>query len=290
MKKYGGHSMKVNYSRCVAVLIVLSVLFAPFIDAAELSLFERLKLKTQEKVQQFQDKNWLMTKGTGTAVGFVTGKIVGALGAGIGGLLGLCIGGPVVGAAGAYIGYRICDVIGKTYGKAIGEDMARDKLNKEKVSFKDSFKSLDKKVLAASSVGAVAGDFIGEILGVSAGLALMAGVGPIALPIIGIITGAVIGKTIGRAIGRWAGKSISRRAAVWGYKATIGAMKDEGQKQASPVIATPVAANAQAVQDRYEAAYKAYIACSSSPQISANERERIFAEYQSALTDLKSLK
>ena len=41
----------------MSLLLVLCLLLAPFVDAAELSLFDKLKLKTQEKVEQVQQRD-----------------------------------------------------------------------------------------------------------------------------------------------------------------------------------------------------------------------------------------
>jgi len=76
----------------LSLLLTISLLLAPFVEAAEVSLFQRIKLKTQAKIDQFKDGDWWLTKAASTAAGFVVGKAGGAVGAGIGYVLGAAVG------------------------------------------------------------------------------------------------------------------------------------------------------------------------------------------------------
>ncbi|HPT48359.1 MAG TPA: hypothetical protein PLM07_20945, partial [Candidatus Rifleibacterium sp.] len=143
----------------ISLLLVLCLLLAPFAEAAEVSLFDRLKLKTAEKVEQVQQRDWLITKAAGKATGFVAGKAGGAIGAAVGYVLGAAVGGPVAAGIGGMVGFRIGDIVTKTFAKAVGELVAQRNLKeKRKVDFNavvDAIKSVNKASLSAEAVGAV---------------------------------------------------------------------------------------------------------------------------------------
>lgn len=207
----------------ISILLLFSLVFATLVEAAELTVFDRLKLKTTERVEELQQREWWIKKAAVSAAGFVAGKAGGAIGAAAGYIIGAGIGGPVVAGMGAMIGYRIGDLLTKTFAKAIGEIVASRKLDHgEPVtvsSVLDAVKLVDKKSLTAESAGNILGDFIGGSLGVAAGVAIFAGMGPLAFPILGTISAALIGQKIGRWAGRALGRAIGKKVFKKGYEA-----------------------------------------------------------------------
>lgn len=207
----------------ISLLLALCLLLAPFVDAAELSLFDKLKLKTNEKIEQVQQRDWLITKASGKAAGFVAGKAGGVIGAAIGYVLGAAVGGPLAAGVGGMIGFRIGDIVTKTFAKAVGELLAQWKLHQGRKidmgAVVDAIKTVDKASLSAESVGAVFGDLVGGSLGAAAGIALLAGASPIAIPIFGTILVASLGSKLGKAIGGGIGRWIGRKVLKKGYEA-----------------------------------------------------------------------
>ncbi|MFA7145674.1 MAG: hypothetical protein WC221_03695, partial [Candidatus Riflebacteria bacterium] len=149
----------------ISLLLVLCLLFAPFIDVAEASILDKIKEKAQEKSEQLQQREWWITKAVGKASGFVAGKAGGLMGAAVGYVIGATFGGPVAAGMGAMFGYRIGDIVVKTFAKAVGESIAKRKLETgEEVTVGtvvDTISEINKASLSAESVGAVIGDLIG---------------------------------------------------------------------------------------------------------------------------------
>lgn len=207
----------------ISLLLVFCLLLAPFVDAAELSLLDRLKLKTAEKVEQVQQRDWWITKAAGKAAGFVAGKAGGAIGAAIGYVLGAAVGGPVAAGIGGMVGFRIGDIVTKTFAKAVGEIVAQRKLKENrKVDLNaviDAIKTVNKASLSAEAVGAVFGDLVGGSLGAAVGIALLAGATPFAIPLIGTVSAAYLGSKLGKAIGGGIGRWIGRKSLKKGYEA-----------------------------------------------------------------------
>lgn len=287
----------------ISLLVVFSLILAPLIEAAELSLFQRLKLKTEEKTQQLQSREWWITKAVSKAVGFVAGKAGGAVGAAVGYVIGAGLGGPVAAGMGAMIGFRIGDIVTKTFAKAISELVTQWKLrDQRKVNLGtviDAVKTVNKASLSAESVGAVLGDLIGGSMGAAAGIALLAGTGPIALPILGTLSAAYLGSKLGKAvfggIGRWIGRKVLKK----GYEAYAA---DEPEEAGEEVGLTVVEDSAQ-VPDKtvdkpetnsspagslearaaYEKAYKEYIAVVTSKTATEAEKQQKLQAYQQAL-------
>ncbi len=302
----------------ISLLLVLCLLLAPFVDAAELSLFDKLKLKTQEKVEQVQQRDWWITKAAGKVAGFVAGKAVGALGAGIGFVIGTTIGGPVAAGMGAMIGYRIGDIAAKTFGKAVGELLAQWKLHHgRKVDLGavvDAIKSVNKASLSAESIGAVFGDLVGGSLGAAAGIALLAGATPFAIPLLGTVSAAYLGSKLGKAIGRGIGRWIGRKTLKKGYEAyaASGISEAEDKKEEAELESTlvkiedPEPANTgsgnvadetkaavgnpasaatpsvMAARAAYEKTYREYTDAVTSPTASAEEKKARLQSYRQA--------
>lgn len=290
----------------ISLLIVFSLIFAPIIEAAEMSLFQRLKLKTEQKVEQLQSREWWITKAVSKAVGFVAGKAGGAVGAAIGYVIGAGMGGPVAAGAGAMIGFRIGDIVTKTFAKAISELVTQWKLRDQRPvnlgTVIDAVKTVNKASLSAESVGAVVGDLVGGTMGAAAGIALLAGTGPIALPILGTISAAYLGSKLGKAIFGGIGRWIGRKALKKGYEAYAadepedssteqGLIKvddasgianektDSGVEQNGPTTTK----SAYEARLAYEQAYKEYIAAVTSKTASESEKQQKLVEYQKAL-------
>lgn len=265
----------------ISILLLFSLFFATIVEAAELTVIDRLKLKTNERVEELQQREWWVKKAAVTVAGFVAGKAGGAIGAAAGYLIGAGIGGPVVAGMGAMIGYRIGDLLTKTFAKAIGEIVAQRKLEHgEPVtvsSVLEAGKLIDKKSLTAESAGNILGDFIGGTLGVAAGLALFAGMGPLAFPILGTISAALIGQKIGRWAGRALGRALGKKVFKKGYEAyAASALSKDDEKglykssevplapsqtvtvHELPTRAPPAAEHLRESYQAYVEAYKAY--------------------------------
>lgn len=289
----------------ISVLIVLSLVLAPLLEAAELSLFQKLKLKTEEKKEQLQSREWWITKAVSKAVGFVAGKAGGAVGAAVGYVIGAGLGGPVAAGMGAMIGFRIGDIVTKTFAKAISELVTQWKLRDQRPvnlgTVIDAVKTVNKASLSAESVGAVVGDLIGGSLGAAAGIALLAGTGPIALPIIGTISAAYIGSKLGKAvfggIGRWIGRKVLKK----GYEAYAASDPEETpEEKALTVVADEPVPDENAADSAigrpapesndllnlrlvYENAYKDYVNAISADQASEAEKQQKMQAYRQAL-------
>lgn len=303
--------------RWLFLLLAFSLLFADCAAIAEeAGLFSKLKAKASQKFDQFTDRDWLLTWGGGKVTGFLAGKAAGLIGMGLGMVLGGAIGGPAGVALGGYIGFRVADIVTKTFAKPLGQEMVRRKLNDEPLKFKDLLKSLDKKALTAESIGAVAGDLIGEFAGVALGLTLCAGLGPIALPLIGTFTGAMLGRKIGTWAGRGLGRLLGRKVAKVGYQALIGIDKPSVSTSSSPtaapttanpvgapvaaspasvsapkISAPPVQSKADRLHQEYQAAYKKYTDSHGDSSISADQRLALQKAYHQAYTQwLEALK
>ncbi len=300
----------------ISLVLVLCLLLAPFADAAELSLFDRLKSKTQEKVEQLQQRDWWITKAAGKAAGFVAGKAGGAMGAAVGYVLGAAVGGPVAAGMGAMIGFRMGDIVTKTFAKAVGELLAQWKLHHgRKVDLgavMDAIKSVNKASLSAESVGAVFGDLVGGSLGVAAGVALLAGATPFAIPLIGTVSAAYLGSKLGKAIGRGIGRWIGRKAMKKGYEAYAASgisaaedKKEEAELESTLIkIEDPYVANesgstdarapaesgsgidddrsAVATRVAYEKAYREYTDAVTSPGATDAEKKASLLKYRQA--------
>lgn len=300
----------------ISLLLVLCLVLAPFIDAAELSLFDKLKLKTQAKIEQVQQRDWLITKAAGKAAGFVAGKAGGAIGAAIGYVLGAAVGGPVAAGVGGMIGFRIGDIVTKTFAKAVGELVAQWKLHHgRKVDLGavvDAIKTVNKASLSAESIGAVFGDLVGGSLGAAAGIALLAGASPIAIPILGTISVAYLGSKIGKAIGGGIGRWIGRKVLKKGYEAYAASgiseaddKKEEAALEAglvkiedpapastgSEAVSTgsaPGQTNGDAAGDSvvartaYEKAYREYTDVITSPDSTSEEKKASLQSYRQA--------
>ncbi|MEW6711576.1 MAG: hypothetical protein AB1403_17265 [Candidatus Riflebacteria bacterium] len=289
-----------NYG-LLSLLIVLSMLLAPIVEAAELSLFQRLKLKTQQKAEQLQQKEWWITKAVSKAVGFVAGKAGGAVGAAVGYVIGAGLGGPVAAGMGAMIGFRIGDIVTKTFAKAISELVTQWKLRDQRPvnlgTVIDAVKTVNKASLSAESVGAVLGDLIGGSLGAAAGIAMLAGTGPIALPIIGTLSAAYLGSKLGKAIFGGIGRWIGRKTLKKGYEALAADEPEETPEEAAlekvPEISsagteaakTAPAKNSLQARQVYEQAYKEYIAAVTSKHATEAEKQEKLRAYQQALKD-----
>ncbi len=220
----------------ISLLLTICLLLAPFVEAAELSLFDRLKLKTKEKVEQFQQRDWWITKAASTASGFVAGKAGGAVGAALGYVIGASVGGPLAAGMGAMLGFRIGDIVAKTFGKAVGALVTQWKLNHgRKVDLSavvDAVKTVNKASLTADAIGAVIGDLIGGTMGAAAGIAFLSCGGPLMLPILGTISAAYIGSKVGKAIGGGIGRWIGRKVLKKGYEAYAAIGTSEKQEEA----------------------------------------------------------
>lgn len=287
----------------ISLLLVLCLLLAPFIEAAELSLFERLKQKTQAKVEQLQQRDWWITKAASTAAGFVAGKAGGALGAAVGYVLGAAVGGPVAAGMGAMLGFRIGDIVTKTFARAISALVTQWKLHQgRKVDLGavlDAVKTVNKASLTADAAGAVIGDLIGGTMGAAAGIAFLSCGGPIILPILGTISAAYIGSKIGKAIGGGIGRWIGRKVLKKGYEAYAaignsekeeteeveqGLVKIEGPATPSEVPTpseniTESALDARAV---YEKAYREYTDAVTSASATTAEKQAKLQAYRTA--------
>jgi len=273
----------------ISLLLTISLLLAPFVDAAELSLFQRLKLKTQEKIEQIQDGNWWLTKAASSAAGFVAGKAGGAIGAGIGYVLGAAVGGPLAAGMGAMLGFRIGDIVAKTFGKAIGAVVAqwriKDGRKVDLGAIIEATKSVNKAALTADAIGAVIGDLIGGTMGAAAGIAFLSCGGPIVLPILGTISaaylGSKLGKSIGGSIGRWIGRKVLNK----GYEAYAASDRTEKAEEV-PVEASLVKIEAPASLD--EVAQTESAALNKPPSSAAVQAhisyERAYREYADAVT------
>ncbi|NCB37485.1 MAG: hypothetical protein EOM80_01840 [Erysipelotrichia bacterium] len=290
----------------ISLLLVLCLLFAPFVDAAELSLFDKLKLKTQKKADELQQREWWITKAAGKVAGFVAGKAGGAIGAAAGYVLGAAVGGPVAAGMGAMIGFRIGDIVTKTFAKAVGELLAQWKLNHgRKVDLSavvDAVKTVNKASLTAESIGAVIGDLVGGSLGAAAGIALLAGCGPIALPIIGTMSVAYLGSKLGKAIGGGIGRWIGRKVLKKGYEAYATSDDQEVEEQPEVTLvkiedplshksedlvasATPLllsVSNASDARSAYEKAYRDYTDMITSPDASDADKKASLHAYRQA--------
>jgi hypothetical protein len=259
----------------ISLMLALTFLFAPFIEAAELSLFDRIKLKTEEKKEQLQSKDWWITKAVSKAAGFVAGKAGGAVGAAVGYVIGAGLGGPVAAGMGAMVGFRIGDIVTKTFAKAVSEVVTQWKLKDEReVSVKtvfDAIRTVNKASLSAESIGAVLGDLIGGSLGAAAGIALLSGTGPIAIPIIGAVSAAYIGSKLGKAvfggIFRWAGRKIFKK----GYEAYAGSEPEDSlsSKQSDARL-------------EYEQAYREYTSAVTEGSYTHEEIQKKLQNYRAA--------
>lgn len=277
----------------VCVLVVLSLLFAPIIEAAELSLFDRLKLKTEEKVEQLQQREWWITKAVSKAAGFVAGKAGGAVGAAVGYVIGAGIGGPVAAGMGAMIGFRIGDIVTKTFAKAVSELITQWKLRDQReVSVKtvvDAIKTVNKASLTAESVGAVLGDLIGGSLGAAAGIAMLAGTGPIAIPIIGTLSAAYLGSKLGKAIFGGIGRWIGRKALKKGYEAYAASQPEEEAEETSEAISVADPVSTDDAKDGSITETKQANSVESAGQIDARiAYENAYREYTRTLTSKNS--
>ena len=214
--------------RIFSIMLIFSILFAPLAIAQEkASMWDRMKDKTNKKVEEVQQKEWWVKKAFTKVVSFVGGKAGGLIGGGIGFLIGTSLGGPLAAGAGATIGFRIGDQITKIFARGIGQFIAEKHYDKEKTliengksltfeTVKNAFKSVNYKSLSAESTGAVIGDLIGGTLGAAAGIALLAGTGTWAFPLIGTFSAAYLGSKlggkIGRGICRWIGKKVFKKS------------------------------------------------------------------------------
>lgn len=295
----------------ISLLLVLCLLLAPFIEAAELSLFEKLKQKTQTRVEELQQRDWWITKAASTAAGFVAGKAGGALGAAVGYVLGAAVGGPVAAGMGAMLGFRIGDIVTKTFARAIGALVTQWKLHHgRKVDMGavlDAVKTVNKASLTADAAGAVIGDLIGGTLGAAAGIAFLSCGGPIMLPIIGTISAAYIGSKIGKAIGGGIGRWIGRKVLKKGYEAyaAMGNSKEEDERLEEGLVkiegpADPAESrvpdekmsdSALDARTAYEKAYRDYTdtvtstsATNAEKQASLQAYRAAYDAYQSALS------
>ncbi|GAB4268493.1 MAG: hypothetical protein Kow0029_03920 [Candidatus Rifleibacteriota bacterium] len=293
----------------ISLLLIFSLLLTPFVDAAELSLFQKLKLKTQNKIEEFQQKDWWITKAVSKVVGFAAGKAGGAVGAGVGYLLGAAVGGPLAAGLGAWLGFKIGDIVTKTFARAVSEVVTQRKLKEGKpVTVKgviDVLKSVNKASLTAESVGAVIGDLIGGTMGAAAGIAFLAGTGPIAIPILGTISAAYLGSKLGKAIFGGLGRWIGRKALKKGYEAYAGINSKEvdaavastedtntesekiENKNATPDIVPASVINEDA-RAAYERAYREYTKAITSGASESEKKEKLGA-YLDALQRYKSL-
>ncbi|MGM0600462.1 MAG: hypothetical protein ACQETH_11690 [Candidatus Rifleibacteriota bacterium] len=212
--------------RFISLLLVLTMLVAPVVQAAELSLFDRLKLKTEQKIEQVQQRDWWITKAVGKAVGFVAGKAGGGIGAAVGYLIGAGMGGPVVAGMGAMIGFRIGDIVTQIFAEAVSNVVTQWKLKDKRevnlTTVTEALRVVDAGALTAESVGAVVGDLVGGTMGAAAGIAFFAGCGPVALPILGTFTSAYIGSKIGTSIFSGIGSWIGSKSLKKGYEAYAG--------------------------------------------------------------------
>jgi hypothetical protein len=291
----------------LSLLLVLSILLCPIIDAAELSLFEKLKLKTQEKKEQLQQRDWWITKAVAKGVGFVAGKAGGAIGAAIGYVIGAGVGGPVAAGMGGMLGFRIGDIVTKTFAKAVSEVVTQWKLRDEReVNVKtvlEAVRSVNKASLTAESAGAVVGDLIGGTMGAAAGIALLAGTGPLALPILGTISAAYIGSKLGKAafggMFRWIGRKVFKKGyEVFaasepkpgendsGKEAEISPDGQTNNSQGNSAIEakgkTGLTTGELSAQQAYEKAYREYTRAVSASDTSAEERQQKLQAYREA--------
>jgi outer membrane lipoprotein SlyB len=275
--------------RNVALVVLFTLVFSNLLIFAEdLSLFQRLKIKALQKFDQIKNPEWLMTQAGGGAISLAVGKIGGIMGAAVGGLLGLCVGGPAGGAMGMFIGFRVGNVITKTFAKPVAVSYVESKIKKETFSLKEAIAQLDKKQLSIAASGAVIGDLVGGAIGAAAGVALMAGCGPIALPIVGAVAGVVIGQKIGRAIGSWVCKFLVKTAAVAGYRAFAAKVREEPETHPAETLDSSQALLIERRQ-QYEAAYRQYVAAQTNANLSAAEKQRLLQAYQSAASNLQAV-
>ncbi|MDD2624303.1 MAG: hypothetical protein PHQ02_05730 [Candidatus Riflebacteria bacterium] len=289
----------------ISLLLVFCLIFAPFIDVAEASIFGKIREKTQEKVEQLQQREWWITKAVGKATGFVAGKAGGLLGAAVGYVIGASFGGPVAAGMGAMFGYRIGDIVVKTFAKAVGETIAKRKLETgEEVTLGtvvETITEINKASLSAESVGAVIGDLIGGSLGAVAGIALLAGASPLAIPLLGTFSAGYLGSKLGTAVGRGIGRLIGRKALKKGYEAYATGTEDSGikgetlyeensGKKADDIPTTVQNDKAIRVENgskditklktAYEQAYIAYTRAITSVDTTNEEKNLLFAEYR----------
>ena len=282
----------------ISLVLVLCLLLAPFVDAAEISLFDRLKGKTQEKVEQVQQRDWWITKAAGKTAGFVAGKAGGAMGAAVGYVLGAAVGGPVAAGMGAMIGFRVGDIVTKTFAKAVGELLAQWKLHHgRKVDLGaviDAIKTVNKASLSAESVGAVFGDLVGGSLGVAAGVALLAGATPFAIPLLGTVSAAYLGSKLGKAIGSGIGRWIGRKALKKGYEAyaASGISEAEDEKEETELESNLIKIEDPGVSDNESLATGARAPAEGSSAAAGDQSavsarvayEKAYREYTDAVT------
>lgn len=289
----------------ISLLLTICLLLAPFVEAAELSLFDRLKLKTQEKVEQVQQRDWWITKAGATAAGFVVGKAGGAVGAAFGYVLGAAVGGPLAAGMGAMIGFRIGDIVAKTFGRAVGALVTQWKLHHgRKVDLGavvDAVKTVNKASLTADAIGAVIGDLIGGTMGAAAGIALLSCGGPIMLPILGTISAAYIGSKIGKAIGGGIGRWIGRKVLKKGYEAYAAIGTSEKQEEAqidsglvkieepeqltsdeTARLNSNAGSSTMEAKSAYEKAYRDYTDAVTSTEASNSDKQQKLQAYRQA--------
>lgn len=300
----------------ISLMIIFSLLITPFVQAAELSFFQKMKLKASEKIEQVQQRDWWITKAVSKAVSFVSGKAGGGIGAAVGYVIGAGLGGPVAAGMGAMIGFRIGDIVTKIFAKAVSEVVTQKKLKDgEKVTVKSvvsALKSVNKASLSAESVGAVLGDLIGGTMGAAAGIALLAGTGPIALPILGTLSAAYLGSKLGKAvfggIFRWVGKKVLKK----GYEAYAASGKEEElqtgevtvettenfdqptiQPEAEIPATNPGSSNLSDISNvkaAYEKAYKEYTESVTNRLASESQRNEKLQAYREALEHYRARK
>ncbi len=299
----------------LSALLALVILFSPFVSVAEAGLFDSLKAKTAQKVEELKQRDWWLTKIAGKVAGFVAGKAGGAIGAACGYVIGAGIGGPVAAGMGAMIGFRIGDIITKTLVKPIGEQLATMKLkDKKKIDLqavKDAIKSVNKASLTAEGIGAVVGDLVGGTIGAAAGIALLAGTGAWAIPILGTVSAAYLGSKLGKwifgGIGRWIGKKALKK----GYEAyaasgsnasdtesvSVADNTEESTPEARKNTVDIVGANNQEIvvsddiqtkKMAYEQYYKEYTDAVTKPDSDPEKVKDLMINYRQAYEEYKS--
>jgi outer membrane lipoprotein SlyB len=288
-------------------------LLSPFDSVAEAGIFDTLKAKSAQKIEELKQRDWWLTKIAGKVAGFVAGKAGGAIGAACGYVIGAACGGPVAAGMGAMIGFRIGDIITKTLVKPIGEQLATWKLkDQKKIDFqavKDAIKSVNKASLTAEGIGAVVGDLIGGTMGAAAGIALLAGTGAWAIPLLGTVSAAYLGSKLGKwifgGIGRWIGKKVLKK----GYEAYAGSersasdsvlLSDENEEAALEerintvnIVGADnqeivVSDEIQAKRLAYEQYYREYTDSVTRPDSDPEKVKTLMMDYRQAYEEYKS--
>ncbi len=284
--------------RVLAVLLAFALAVGPLMASAadsKPSLFDRLKAKTEAKIAQFKDRDWLFSKLGGKLVGLVCGKAGGLLGAAVGIAAGALVGGPLAMGIGAFLGFRVGDILTKAFTRPWGELMASNWREGKQFKPLASWKALDKKGLMFEGACAVAGDLFGELVGVSVGMALFAGAGTLSIPLMGAVSLGVAGVWLGTKLGRGLGRWIGRHVPGWFGRGAKAPQPISTASTAAPAV-TPapsgtviaVSTHLETLQQRYQKAYADYVALVTDTNATPMQRENALAVYKQAAEDYRS--